>query len=136
MSFRNHIEKNIKHSVVYDGDCGFCQSSVDLIKKLDWLNKFEFIPFQREGVFKKYKKLTKDMCEKEIYLVENKVNDLKNYYAGYDAFKKMSVYIPLTFIMSWFFFLPVVSHIGRRVYKVIAANRHKIRLGNKACKID
>ena len=119
-----------KYIVIFDGDCGFCQSTVNLIKKLDWLKSFEFTPFQNEGVLKKYNSVTKEMCEKEIYLV----SENGKYYGGYDAFKIMSVYLPLTFLISWFFFLPGVVQIGRLVYKLIAKNRHKIKIGNKVCK--
>ena len=116
--------------VIYDGDCGFCQSTVNTLKKLDWLKSFIFIPFQNETVLTKYPFITKEMCEKEIYLV----SENKKYYGGYDAFKIMSVYLPLTFLISWFFFLPGVVQIGRLVYKLIAKNRHKIKIGNKVCK--
>ena len=122
-----------RYFVIYDGDCGFCQSTVDLVKKLDWLSKFNFIPFQSEDVFKKFNKLNKEKCEKEIYLVKE-VNGEQNYYGGYDAFKIMAVYLPVTFLISWFFFLPPVVQIGRIVYRLIAENRHKIKVGNKFCK--
>ena len=117
--------------IIYDGDCGFCQTTVDLINKLDWLHSFKFVPYQKDDTLEKYNFLTAEMCEKQIYLV--KPNG--RYYGGYDAFKIMSLYLPLTFLISWFFFLPGIVHLGRFIYKVIAANRHKIRLGNKMCKV-
>lgn len=125
---------NEKHIVIFDGDCGFCLSAVKAVKNLDWLDKFEFVPFQNNEVLKKYNKLTKEMCEKEMFFI----HPSGNYYGGYDAFKHMSVYVPVTFLISWFFFLPGVVQIGRSVYKIIAENRHKIKIGdsNKHCKID
>ena len=126
---------NEKYTVIYDGDCSFCQSTVNIIKSLDWLNKFDFIPFQDENVFKKYGYLNKNKCEKEIYLIRE-INSSKVYfyYGGYDAFKIMTLFLPVTFLISWFFFLPGVSHLGRIVYKLIAQNRHKIKIGKKVCK--
>lgn len=118
--------------VIFDGDCGFCKRTVDLIKKLDWLKKFEFVPFQAKGILEKNKQITKEMCEKEIYLVKPE----GKYFGGYDAFKIMTVFMPSTFLISWFFFLPGVTHIGRFVYKLIAKNRHKIRIGDVVCKTD
>ena len=120
------------YSVIYDGDCGFCQKTVDLIKKLDWLHKFEFIPFQNQSVFKKYSQLTKEMCEREIFLISPN----GDYYGGYDAFKIMTLFLPVTILISWFFFLPGITHAGRIIYRVIAENRHKIRIGGTACKVD
>jgi len=117
--------------VIYDGDCGFCQAAVDLIRKFDWLQKFKFVPYQKDDILKNYSFLTPEMCEKEMYLVQPN----GKYYGGYDAFKIMSLYLPLTFLISWFFFLPGIVQMGRIVYKAIAANRHKIRLGNKMCKV-
>lgn len=118
-----------KYVVIYDGECGFCKSTVDLIKQLDWLGKFEFIPFQEKGILEKCN-LTKEMCEKEMFLV---MPDGK-FYGGYDAFKIMALYFPVTFLISWFFFLPGITHLGRSVYRRIAENRHKIKIGNKVCK--
>lgn len=120
----------IQYSVIYDGDCGFCEATVNLIKKLDWVKKFKFVPFQNKSVFKEYKQLTEEMCKKEIFLI--KPNG--NYYGGYDAFRIVCVFLPLTFIISWIFFLPGITQIGRAVYKVIARNRHKIKIGSNACK--
>lgn len=121
-----------KYSVIYDGDCGFCQATVNFVKKLDWLRKFDFIPFQMEGVFEKYDQINKERCKKELFLI--KPNG--KYYGGYDGFKIMSVYMPLTFLISWFFFLPGITQIGRMIYKIIAENRHKIRIGKKICKVS
>ena len=121
--------------VIYDGDCSFCQSTVNLIKKFDWLRKFEFIPFQDEKIFKSFKELTPEMCQKEIFFVKSNENK-KTYFPGYDAFKMMTLFVPLTMLFSWFFFLPGVVQMGRIIYKIFAKNRHKIKLGNKACKID
>ena len=131
-------EKLIKktYPVIYDGDCGFCQATVSFVKKFDWLNKFQFIPFQEQNVFKKYTHLTKENCEKEIYLIKGDVGDVKNYYGGYDAFKIMTLFLPVTFLISWFFFLPPVVQMGRMVYKMVAKNRHRIKLGDKVCKTE
>ena len=126
---------NKSYFVVYDGDCGFCQSTVNLIKKFDWLHKFRFIPFQDEKVFKTVDELTPEMCKKEIFLV--KLSDSsKKYFPGYDAFKMMTLFIPITMLVSWFFFLPGVVQLGRIAYKIVAKNRHRIKVGNKSCEID
>ena len=122
-----------KNIVIYDGDCGFCQGTVNIIKNLDWLSKFEFIPFQNETILEKYNCLAKEKCEKEIFLIRESTNS-KTYYAGYDAFKIVTLFLPITFLISWFFFLPGVSHSGKFVYKLIAENRHKIKIGKKVCK--
>ena len=124
--------QNKKHLVVYDGDCGFCQATVSFIKTLDWLSKFDFIPFQEESILRKYTFLTEAMCQKEIILIKTS----GKYYGGYDAFKIMSGSIPITFLLSWFFFLPGVTNLGIIIYQVIAKNRHRIKIGDKVCKTD
>ena len=125
----------INYFVIYDGDCGFCQSTVNLIKKIDWLQKFKFIPFQDEKTFKIFEELTPEMCQKEIFLVRLN-NQEKKYFPGYDAFKMMTLFIPLTILFSWFFFLPGIVQLGRIVYKIVARNRHRIKLSDKICKIN
>ena len=130
---------NMKHknlAIIYDGGCGFCQSSVDVIRKLDWFKNFEFVTFLESNTFKKYKHLTQEKCEKEMYLVSGSPESEKNYFGGYDAFKIISVYLPITFLISWFFFLPGIVQLGRIIYRLIARNRHKIKLVGKTCNID
>ena len=121
--------------VIYDGDCGFCQRVVELIKKFDWLQKFKFIPFQDEKTFKIFEELTSEMCQKEIFLCHVNKNSRK-YFPGYDAFKIMTLFVPVTMLFSWFFFLPGIVQFGRMIYKIVARNRHRIKIGNKSCKID
>lgn len=121
--------------VIYDGDCGFCQSTVNVIKKIDWLQKLQFIPFQNEKTFKNFKELTSEMCQKEIFLVKQD-GENKKYFPGYDAFKRMTLLIPIAFLASWFFYLPGIVQAGRFIYKIVAKNRHKIKINNKACKIN
>ena len=60
----------------------------------------------------------------------------KKYFPGYDAFKMMTLFIPLTMLFGWFFFLPGVVQLGRIIYKIVAKNRHRIKLGDKTCKIN
>lgn len=126
------VMKN-KNIVLYDGDCGFCQKSVQIIQSLDWLKKFSFVPFQKDDLLNNYKDLSIDRCKKEIILVIENEKE-KFYFGGYDAFKRMTVYLPLTFLLSWFFFLPPVAWFGRIVYKKIAENRHRISIGSSKCK--
>ena len=121
--------------VIYDGDCGFCQSIVNLIKRFDWLRKLDFIPFQNEKTFTDFNELTPEMCQKEIFLCKKNKNGRK-YFPGYDAFKMMTLFIPVTMLFSWFFFLPGVVQLGRVVYKIVAKNRHRIKFGDKTCRID
>lgn len=117
-----------KHVVVFDGDCGFCKSSVNVIRKLDWLKKISYIPFQQEGVFNKYKFLTKEMCSKELFLILPS----GKCYGGYDAFNRILLILPITFLFSWFFFLPGIIQVGKWTYKLIAKNRHRFGSG-KVC---
>ena len=116
--------------VIYDGDCGFCQSTVNLIKRLDWLRKFNFSPFQNKNILHKYKQLTEEMCIKEVFLI----TPSGNYYGGYDAFRIIFVFLPLTCVLSWILFLPGITQVGRFLYKVIAKNRHRIKFRNNTCK--
>lgn len=114
----------MKLNLIYDGNCRFCKTTAGLIKSLDWLKRFTFIPFQDENVYEKFPKLSKETCEKEIYLILEKENTTK-YFAGYDAFKTITSFLPMTFLLSWILFLPGVSHCGKSIYKVVAKNRYR-----------
>lgn len=42
---------------------------------------------------------------------------------GYPAMRRALLQTPIGFFPALLMYLPVVSHIGRRVYKLVAANR-------------
>ena len=115
----------------YDTDCGFCHFTARIIKRLDIFNNIEFAGQNYNG--DKPDKINK-MIDYTVVLY-NKKN--KKYWIKQTAFGKILNTIPLGFIFSWIFFLPLVDKILEYIYDCVALNRTKVSkfFGFAACDI-
>lgn len=144
-----------KNFLIYDGDCGFCQNSINLLEKLLG-DKLEYIPgFKLEenfyGISKESlghsikffehieKRNPSNPKEKILKYEFKEVHEEAIIYHGAYAVLKALSYSPLS---SWLLFLykyfPGFSAVSEGVYTVIARNRHEISklTGATACKIN
>lgn len=144
-----------KNFLIYDGDCGFCQNSINVIEKILG-DKLEYIPgFKLEenfyGInkerlghsikfFEHIEKRSPSSSHEKILKYEFKeVHETAIIYHGAYAVLKALSY---SFLLSWLLFLykylPGFSAVSEGVYAVIARNRHEISklTGATACKIN
>ncbi len=100
--------------VIYDGNCGFCRSSVAKLKAMDWFGRLTYDPFFE-------------------HLSEVKVVEGDKTYGGFDAFRRLCFVVPLLYPLLVFVYLPGAAFIGRRVYAFIADHRYLLHR-SKMCK--
>ncbi len=110
-----------KNLVIYDGDCGICEKSRELIEKLDWLNLFECQPFHNHEAYEEFA-LTPKECEKELKLITTS----GSIYGGAEAVTQICLKLPLFFLVGVLLWLPPVRPLARWLYSNVANNRHKI----------
>ena len=109
-----------RFDIAIDGTCGFCQRSAGWLKALDWLGAVKITP-----VFEQ------DMPEMRV----TRVRDGRTL-GGFDGFRMMAWSVPLL-APGWpLLWIPGVAPIGRRVYRWVARNRHKMPGASDACAID
>jgi predicted DCC family thiol-disulfide oxidoreductase YuxK len=106
-----------KPTLLYDGDCGFCQFSIDQLKKRDPKQQFEYTP---AFAYPAITESLKSQSQREVILVhQNKI------LGGADA--ALTVYCTLK---PWsplqIFRIPPGIWIARVIYRIIANNRLKI----------
>jgi predicted DCC family thiol-disulfide oxidoreductase YuxK len=103
-----------KPTLLYDGDCGFCQWSVDQLHKRDPQNIFDYIPAHT------YPNLTETL-EKQSHREVILIQDNKTFGGADGALKlycKLKPWTPLQI-----FRVPPFLWLARGVYRIIANNR-------------
>lgn len=110
--------------VLFDGNCIFCQKSVALLRKLDWLGKVDIRDCNDPANWPATDQpLKMDRLLEEMHLV---VPGGHATYAGYDAIRWLSWRLPATWLMAPFLYIPGVPWLGKKLYLWVARNRYKI----------
>jgi predicted DCC family thiol-disulfide oxidoreductase YuxK len=113
-----------KARVLYDGDCAFCCKSIELLKKLDWLGKLEYINVRDET-----QPLLKEPLIAAAPLLEQMhvlPSSGQNLYGGYQAIRFLAWRLPLLWLVAPLLYLPGMTWLGQKIYLWIARNRFKI----------
>ncbi len=108
--------------IFYDGNCGFCSSTVQFILKSKKNKDFYFAPLQSkyaENILKQ--KGIKIEMDTFYYLKKNKLYDKSS--AGLQVCKDLKFPYPLLFV----FYFTVPKFIRDYFYSIIAKNRLKLK---------
>ena len=113
-----------KGVVLYDGDCGFCQQSVRLLKALDWFRQLHFQSARDvDHLPASEVPLDPQKMLDEMHLL---TPDRKTAYAGFTAFRWIAWRLPLTAPLAPLLYFPGVLPLGSRAYRWVARNRFKL----------
>lgn len=102
---RRSNAKSPRGKVIYDGECGFCRSSIRLIQMMDLWGKLEYVPGP------------KGMSEMRLDLPDGKT------YGGFFAFRRLTWICPMLYVMIPIVYFPGSGILGPLVYRWIARNR-------------
>lgn len=112
-----------KTVILYDGGCRFCQRSLKLLKRLDWLGRFEARDARNvDNLPPANPPLVPAKLMEEMHLVSprGKVS------AGFRAYRHMAWRLPIAWPIAPFLYLPGVLWLGNRLYLRIARNRYQL----------
>lgn len=113
-----------KTRVLYDGDCAFCRKSVELLKKLDWLARLEYVNVRDETqTFLKEPPVAGAPLLEQMHVL---TGDGRKLHGGYRAVRSLAWRLPAAWLVAPFLYLPGMTYLGQRVYLWIARNRFKI----------
>jgi acetyl esterase len=106
-------------TVIYDGECGFCRQSVELLRRWDREHVLRFVPFQDGAAVARFG-IALPALAAALHLVfpDGRV------YAGADAAPELLRLLPGKRWLAPLFRVPGVLPLARRVYARIAAQRH------------
>lgn len=116
-------------TLVYDGDCNFCQRSVALIRRWDRRGALRCLPFQSDAELAALPAIPRSALEQAMHLVapDGRV------FAGAAAAPETLRLMPGGRPLAWLFGLPGVPFVARRVYQLVARNRHRLGCGSATC---
>lgn len=118
------------HLILFDGECNFCNSTINFIIKNDKSNLFRFVQLQ-SAKGKEVLELTKDATinPNSIVYIENG----KSYYKSTAVLK--IVYRLGNFYRLLYFFILIPPFIRNFFYILIANNRYKLFGKVTGCKL-
>ncbi len=124
----NREELFQKPVVVFDGSCGLCTGGTKWLLCLDWLHRFDLVPYQDERLYSNFPEIKLSDYEKALYVIFPN----RKSYSGADAFREIFLRMPLTFVAGMLMLIPPLPWILRKLYPILARNRY--RLGGR-CEI-
>ncbi|EWG10618.1 thiol-disulfide oxidoreductase DCC family protein [Cytobacillus firmus] len=111
----------MKTIALYDGTCSLCKETKKIFKKLDWLNKVEWISLQEYEKIPNSLSFSKIDLRRELHIITPSGVVKK----GYSAVRRLLFLFPASFLISLLLYLPLTPILGDPIYKWIAKNRHK-----------
>lgn len=118
-------DKIYSRTVIFDGDCGFCKRQVRLGKKMDWLQKLEWIPRLDASALKRFPQVQASESQNRMLSIrpDGKV------YGGFFAVRDVMIHLVPTFLPALLLYIPGMRFLGVPAYTWISKNRH--RFGGK-----
>ena len=120
-----HYKENKTNLVIYDGACGFCKGSVNLLIKLDKKRALKYASLQGKYA----NKLNIDKTIDSIVYYENQ----KLYYKSTAILKILNALGGVWRLSKIFYIIP--KFIRDFIYDLIAKNRYIISKNSVQCKI-
>lgn len=131
-TFKQMANKRWKSKIIilYDGACGLCRNSIFMLQMMDVLHRIKPIDFRNTTLRSKH---APNIAEADLDRAMHIKMPKGGYYKGFDAFRKLSWYLPSLKLLTPLLYLPGVAPVGRMVYTKIAESRNRCAHGE--CKI-
>lgn len=111
-------------TLIFDGECGLCSRSVELLRRWDRDHRLRYVPFQDESAVAQFGiELPALAAAMHLVLPDGRV------FAGADAVPELGKLLRGKRWWSWVFAVPGVRRAARRVYRRIAERRRCAVLG-------
>lgn len=106
--------------ILFDGRCGLCQTSMKILKALDWFSVLQFENFHDPAVRNRYAPgIDINALNRAIHL---RLRDGTTR-IGFYAFRRLCWSLPVLWILAPFLYLPGIPWIGEKTYAWIASHR-------------
>jgi len=115
-------EQNRKDVVLYDGQCNFCRSQINILRRLDGRNRFEFVSLHDPQVATSYPSLTFEQLMEQMWIVTPEGAQHGGAYAVRYLSRRLPILWPLAPLMHTPFTMP----LWRFLYRQVAKYRYKL----------
>lgn len=116
-------------NIIYDGQCGFCVRSLQIVRRLDLFDTLRFYDSHRPETMATFPVLSEvNVADAMFTIVPG-----EPLYAGFFAFRRLVWNSPLTWILLPVFYFPSAGFFGPRIYAWIARNRSSFGCHTNVC---
>lgn len=119
------------YTVVYDGTCGICARSMELLREWDRGGLLEIVPSQDPGVRRRFPEIPERAFQESWQVV----GPDGERWEGAAALEEVLRVLPRGRWFSWVFRIPLVRPLAERLYRAFARNRHRLGCGEH-CDVD
>lgn len=115
--------------IIYDGQCHFCQWSIQKLLIMDLFGRLKKVDYHRyEDVRELHPTLDQEKCHSQLHLIEpdGKI------YGGFFIFRRLCLRLPMLYPLIPLFYFPGSGIVGSWLYRWIAKNRYLLH-GNEKC---
>jgi predicted DCC family thiol-disulfide oxidoreductase YuxK len=114
------------YTVVYDGNCRVCTSTVRTLTAWDARRQLEMIPSQSPSVAVRFPWIPPSAYAESMQLIDADGRT----WQGAAAIEQLLRVLPRGRFVAWLFHIPLVGRIADRAYRWFARNRYRFRCGN------
>lgn len=105
--------------LTFDGHCLLCVRATGVLHRLDVFRRVELVDFTVEENRQRLENFDFERAQTEMLLATE-----EGWTGGFRAFRKIALSLPLLWPLVAFLYLPPMTVIGDRFYKLIARNRY------------
>lgn len=108
-------------TVLYDGACALCRSSVARVRRWDRQGKIALLDLNDPEVLRCFPQVDPEQARRLMQAV----SATGQVYAGVDAWRQIASVLPGWRWLGWLLGLPGVHALSDRVYRWVARNRYR-----------
>jgi predicted DCC family thiol-disulfide oxidoreductase YuxK len=109
-------------TVLFDGQCNFCRSQIDLLKRLDGQQRLSFVSFHEPEIASRYPDLSFEQLMAQMWIITN--TDQR--YGGAYAVRYLTRRLPILWPLAPLMHIPFSMPLWQFLYKLVAKYRYKI----------
>ncbi len=131
ISTEKHPERD---TVLFDGECRFCQRQIAILSNLDLRNRFIYKSLHDPSVAADFPELTIEQLQEQMFVIDTQGNAR----GGATAVRYLSRKLPLLWPLALLLHIPGSLPLWNRLYKFIAERRLWIagRCDTTSCQIN
>ncbi|MCW2925348.1 MAG: hypothetical protein JWM98_2752 [Thermoleophilia bacterium] len=116
-------------TVVFDGDCAFCRRQERLVRRLDWLRRFDAVPY--DAAVQVWPEVGRGTLGDglRVRFPDGSVT------VGIDAVRSIALRLPLTLLPGLLLWVPGLHALGGVGYRFVAARRSRLGGSGSSCEL-
>ena len=108
-------------TVLYDGACNLCRSSVARVRRMDSGARIELLDLHDASVTARFPQVNSD----EAMRLMQAVDPGGRVYSGADAWARIGLTLPGWKLVAWLLLVPGIHFVAQHLYAWVARNRYR-----------